>query len=121
AFVNSLENVDTFGKRYDLGGPRIYTLKDLVRFVAFVLGKKRVIVGLNDKLSYYQARALELLPVKLITRDNIDSMQVDSVTNGEFPKVLGIKPTSIEAVVPDYLADNTPRAAYDRFRSSAGR
>ncbi len=121
AFVVSLENTDTDGKSYDLGGPRVYSLQELVQFVAFVLGKKRTIIGLNDKLSYLQARALELLPIKLITRDNIDSMQVDSVAMGDFPKVFGFKPTSMEAVVPEYLADDTPRAAYDRFRTMAGR
>ncbi|HLD09175.1 MAG TPA: complex I NDUFA9 subunit family protein [Methylophilaceae bacterium] len=121
ALVNSLQNVDTYGNSYDLGGPRIYSLRELVQFVVFVLGKKRMILGLNDKLSYMQAQVLELLPVKLMTRDNIDSMQVDSVTMGDFPKVFGFKPTSMEAVVPEYLADDTPRAAYDRFRSLAGR
>lgn len=121
AFVASLENVDTYGKRYDLGGPRIYTLRELVQFVAFVLGKKRMIIGLNDQLSYYQARALELLPVKLMTRDNVDSMQLDSVVMGDFPRVFGFKQTSMEAVVPEYLVGDTPRAAYDRFRSLAGR
>ncbi len=121
AFVVSLENTDTYGKSYDLGGPRVYSLRELVQFVAFVLGKKRTIIGLNDKLSYLQARALELLPIKLITRDNIDSMQVDSVAMGDFPKVFGFKPTSMEAVVPEYLAGDTPRAAYDRFRTMAGR
>lgn len=121
AFVNSLDNIDTYGKSYDLGGPRIYSLRELVQFVAFVLGKKRIIVGLNDKLSYMQARALELLPVKLMTRGDIDSMQVDSVTMGDFPKVFGFKPTSMEVVVPEYLADDTPRSAYSRFRSLAGR
>lgn len=120
-FVSSLENTATYGQSYDLGGPRIYTLRELVQFVAFVLGKKRMIVGLNDKLSYLQARALELLPIKLMTRDNIDSMQVDSVTMGDFPKVFEFKSTTMEAVVPEYLADDTPRAAYDRFRSFAGR
>jgi NADH dehydrogenase len=121
AFVSSLENTATYGQSYDLGGPRIYSLRELVQFVAFVLGKKRTIVGLNDQLSYMQARALELLPIKLMTRDNIDSMQVDSVTMGDFPKAFGFKPTAMEAVVPEYLADDTPRAAYDRFRSMAGR
>ena len=121
ALVNSLENTATYGNSYDLGGPRIYSLRELVQFVAFVLGKKRVIVGLNDKLSYLQARVLELLPIKLMTRGDIDSMQVDSVTMGDFPKVFGFKPTTMEAVVPEYLADDTPRSAYDRFRSMAGR
>ena len=121
AFVSSLENIDTYDKQYDLGGPRIYTLKELVQLVVFLLGKKRTIVGLNDKLSYLQAYALEKLPVKLMTRDNIYSMEVDSVVNGEFPKVFDFQPTALEAIVPDYLANDNPRNAYNKFRGLAGR
>lgn len=121
AFVSSLNNVSTYGKAYDLGGPRVYTMRELIEFVMFVLGKKRKIVGLNDTLSYYQAYALELMPVKLMTRDNLHSMEVDSVCEGDFPAVFGFKPTALEAEVPEYLANDTPRAAYDRFRSQAGR
>lgn len=121
AFVNSLDNVDTYGKTYQLGGPRVYTLRELVEFVIFVLGKKRRIVGLNDKLSYWQAYAMEKLPVKLMTRDNFHSMQVDSVCQTAIAPELGIKPTAIEAIVPEYLANDTPRAAYNRFRGMAGR
>jgi len=121
AFVQSLCNVDTYGKAYDLGGPRVYSMRELVEFIMFVLGKKRKIVGLNDTLSYYQAYALELMPVKLMTRDNLHSMDVDNVCTGEFPAVFGFKPTALEAEVPEYLANDTPRAAYDRFRSQAGR
>jgi NADH dehydrogenase len=121
AFVSSLENIDTYNKQYDLGGPRIYTLKELVQLVVFLLGKKRTIVGLNDKLSYLQAYALEKLPVKLMTRDNIYSMEVDSVANGEFPKVFDFQPTALEAIVPDYLANDNPRNAYNKFRGLAGR
>lgn len=121
AFVSSLDNVATYGKIYELGGPRVYTLRELVEFVIFVLGKKRKIVGLNDKLSYWQAYAMEKLPIKLMTRDNFYSMQVDSICNGPLAAELGIKPTAIEAVVPEYLANDTPRAAYDRFRGMAGR
>jgi NADH dehydrogenase len=121
AFVQSLNNSVTYGKTYELGGPRIYSLRELVEFVMFVLGKKRKIVGLNDKLSYYQAYALELMPVKLMTRDNIHSMEVDSICKDDFPSVFGFKPTALEAIVPEYLANDTPRSAYDRFRSQAGR
>jgi uncharacterized protein YbjT (DUF2867 family) len=121
AFVNSLDNSDTFGKTYELGGPRVYTLRELVEFVSFVLGKNRKIVGLNDKLSYWQAYAMEKLPVKLMTRDNFKSMQVDSVCSGPIAEELGVQPGAIEAIVPDYLANDTPRAAYERFRGFAGR
>lgn len=121
AFVNSLSNVDTYGKTYQLGGPRVYTLRELVEFVIFVLGKKRKIVGLNDRLSYWQAYAMEMMPLKLMTRDNIYSMEVDSVCQGPLAPELGLKPAPIEAIVPEYLANDTPRAAYERFRSMAGR
>ncbi|MDX9950908.1 MAG: complex I NDUFA9 subunit family protein [Methylophilaceae bacterium] len=121
AFVNSLSNVDTYGKTYQLGGPRVYTLRELVEFVIFVLGKKRKIVGLNDRLSYWQAYAMEMMPLKLMTRDNIHSMEVDSVCQGPLAPELGLKPAPIEAIVPEYLANDTPRAAYERFRSMAGR
>lgn len=121
AFVNSLGNVDTYGKTYQLGGPRVYTLRELVEFVIFVLGKKRKIVGLNDRLSYWQAYAMEMMPLKLMTRDNIHSMEVDSVCQGPLAPELGLKPAPIEAIVPEYLANDTPRATYERFRSMAGR
>ncbi len=119
AMVLALNDVNTYGQRYQLGGPRIYSLKQLVEFVMFVLGKKRLIVGLNNALSYYQAYAMEFLPVKLMSRDNIYSMQVDSVCSQEFP--FGIQPSAMEAIVPEYLANDTPRASYDKFRSLAGR
>jgi NADH dehydrogenase len=120
-FVKSMENIDTYGKAYDLGGPKVYTLRELVQKVADILGIKRRIIGLNDQLSYLQAYAMELLPIKLMTRDNLYSMQVDSVCQGDFPKVFGIQPTSLEVVVPDYLTNRTPRNSYNRFRGHAGR
>lgn len=121
AFVASMENIDTYGQAYDLGGPKVYSLRELVQKVAYILGIKRPIIGLNDQLSYLQAFAMELLPIKLMTRDNLYSMQVDSVCKGEFPKVFGIQPTALEVVVPDYLVNRTPRDSYNRYRGHAGR
>jgi uncharacterized protein YbjT (DUF2867 family) len=121
AFVQSLENIDTYNKAYDLGGPKVYTLRELVQLVANVLGVKRVIIGLNDALSYLQASVMELLPIKLMTRDNIRSMQVDSICESTFPAIFAFQPTALEAVVADYLANDNPRASYNKFRAHAGR
>lgn len=121
AFVASLDNVDTYGKAYDLGGPKVYTLRQLVTYVADTLGKKRPIIGLNNMLSYLQAFAMELLPVKLMTRDNVRSMEVDSVCVTSFPAFLEIQPVALETIVPDYLSEDNPRNAYNRFRAGAGR
>ena len=120
-FVNALENTATYGKSYELGGPQIYTLKQLVQKVMDILGKQRPIVGLNDGLSMAQAFMLELMPIKLMTRDNIRSMQVDNICASPIPPVLDVVPTALEVIVPEYLLDSSPRASYDAFRSAAGR
>jgi len=121
AFVASLDNIDTYGKAYDLGGPKVYTLRQLVAYVANTLGKKRPIIGLNNMLSYLQAFAMEFLPVKLMTRDNVRSMEVDSICVTSFPAFLDFQPVALEAIVPDYLSENNSRNAYNRFRTRAGR
>ena len=115
AFVKSPADLGSHGRRYDLCGPRVYTLRELVEFVAATTGKRRPIIGLNDGLSYLQALVMEWLPVKLLTRDNYYSMKVDSVCDGAFP--FGITPTALEAVAPSWLGNRTPRARYQRFRA----
>ena len=119
AFVDSLDQARTFGQAYNLCGPKIYTLRELVALIAALLGKRRPIIGLGNRLSYLQAWFMEWLPVKLMTRDNYYSMQVDSVCNCEFP--FDFKPSTLESVVPEYLVGSSPRSKYALFRNRAGR
>lgn len=120
-FVNSLQNTATYSKVYELGGPKVYSLRQLVQAVADELGKKRIIIGLNNSLSMMQGFALGLMPIKLMTTDNIKSMQVDNVCKQTFPEVFQITPTALETIMPEYLNNQVPRAAYDKFRGVAGR
>jgi NADH dehydrogenase len=120
-FVNSIENTASYDKTYEIGGPEIYTLRQLVEKVMLILNKPRPIIGLNDKLSYLQGMAMEFLPIKLMSRDNVRSMRVDNVTNQNKAHELGVSLMPLEAIVPEYLINDTPRAAYDGFRSAAGR
>ncbi len=119
-FVASLENTATYGKTYELAGPKVYTFRELVKEVMNTLHIQRPIVGLSDALSNVQAFMMELF-TNLMSRDNVRSMEVDSVSHDPFPTVFGIEPTALEAVIPEYLVDATSRGAYDRFRSSAAR
>lgn len=121
AFLRSLENSDTYGQSYDLCGPRIYTLRELNQYVLDTLGLQRPIVGLNDDFSYWLARVMELLPGKLITRDNLLSMQLDNVCEKGFPSVFRFQPATLESVVPDYLSNYKFRNIYNRYRSHSGR
>ncbi len=119
AYVRALEDRATFGQTYSLCGPRAYTLRELVTLVGAMTGRQRPIIGLSDPLSYLQAWLLELLPVKLMSRDNYHSMKVDNVCSQPFP--FGIQPTAIEVVAPTYLGSDFPRARYRGYRDRAGR
>ena len=119
--VASLNKVETIGQSYNLCGPTIYTLRQLVTLAANTAGACTRVVGLNPLLSWLQASAMELLPIKMLTRDNLLSMKKDNVCGCGFPPVFGVTPTALEAVAPEYLGQHTPRDRYNLFRSKAGR
>ncbi|MDP3419329.1 MAG: complex I NDUFA9 subunit family protein [Thiobacillus sp.] len=122
AFVDSLDNPATYGHSYDLCGPRTYTLQELVRYVGDVTGKRRSIVPLGKWMSYFQAWAMEFKPgSKLMTRDNYYAMATDNVCAGGWPTVFDFQPATLEAVAPEYLRADTPRARYEGYRESARR
>jgi NADH dehydrogenase len=121
AIAASLANPHTFGQTYELCGPHAYTLRQLVDFVQRCIGVHRPIVGLGPRLSYLQAAVLEHLPGRLMTRDNVLSMRVDNVCEGAFPAVFGFAPAPLEAIVPVYLGEASPRARYRWFRFRARR
>jgi len=114
AYAESLTRPESFGATYELVGPKVYTLRELVRYVGVVTGHNRPVVGLGTGLSYLQALAMELLPGKLLTRDNLKSMTVDSLSANALP--FGSIPIGLEAVAPGWLAQATPRDRYNLFR-----
>ncbi|MHB1093587.1 complex I NDUFA9 subunit family protein [Thiobacillus sp.] len=122
AFADSLDNPATYGQTYDLCGPNTYTLQELVEYVGKVIGKKRSIIPLGKWMSYFQAWAMEFKPgSKLMTRDNYYALCTDNVCRGGWPPVFDFQPASLEAIAPEYLRTDTPRARYDDYRESAGR
>lgn len=102
AFVTALSDPETIGQRYNLCGPKVYSLKQLVQYTADTCGMRRWIIGLNDTSSSLQARMLGLLPGKPMSYDNYLSLTVDSVCEEGFPARFGAA-TALEAIVPEYL------------------
>jgi uncharacterized protein YbjT (DUF2867 family) len=121
AVAVAIGDARTFGQAYDLCGPGAYTLEEIVRFVAGLLGRRRLIVPLPGWAALAQAFVLEHLPGPVMTRDNLASMKVDSVCACPFPEVLGFAPAAMESVVPEYMAASGLRGRYAGYRSRFGR
>jgi len=121
AFVDSMGNPDTFGQAYDLVGPRIYTLRELVDYTAQLVGSTARVIPLSEGWAYLQAGLMWLSPKPLMSPDNLRSMQVDSVCDGKCNLPANWRPTALEAIAPTYVAHNTPKGKLDGFRYRAGR
>jgi NADH dehydrogenase len=109
AIERVLEDEATYGKTYPLVGPREYTLRELVRFTAETAGLKRRIVGLPDALARLQAAIMDFVPGKPFSTDNYRSLQTPNTSEENGLVELGIRPQSVESVVPTYLCARSPR------------
>jgi uncharacterized protein YbjT (DUF2867 family) len=114
AVVAAATREDAVGQTYELGGPRVISFRDLLRFILDTTGHRRPLVAMPDGLVRLQARLSEFLPNPPLTRDQLLMLQRDNIVAPGAPGLaeLGISPKSVEAVVPGYLA---------RFRSGSGR
>ena len=104
AIVYALMHRETIGRVYELAGLDIYTLKQLVEHAGAWAGHARPVFGLPQPLAYLQALMMEMMPgAPLMSRDNLASMQVDNISQGELPGLteLGVAtPTSLQSVFP---------------------
>jgi NADH dehydrogenase len=117
--VHALDDRASFGNTYELCGPKVYTLRELVKFAGRTSGHPRPVIGLSAKYSMLQAWIMEWLPGKLMSRDNVLSMSQDSTSAAPFP--FGIQPTAIEAMAPVYLQGTNACARFSLLRYHAGR
>ncbi|MEM8546867.1 MAG: complex I NDUFA9 subunit family protein [Pseudomonadota bacterium] len=104
AFLKALADDATVGQRYQLCGPRVYSLRELVRYVQEQLGLRRWIIGLPDPVARLQARIFDFVPGKPLSTDNLRSLMVHSICDNDGLGALGIDATPMESVVPTYLS-----------------
>jgi NADH dehydrogenase len=121
SIVGALGDPQAAGKTYELCGPRVYTLRELVAFAAQSTGNRRLVMALPGWAASLQAFVLEHLPGTMLTRDNLKSLSVDNVCSGPYPRDFGFEPAPMEAVVPAYLARRRSRERYNQFRHFAGK
>jgi NADH dehydrogenase len=100
AVVRSLDAPDS-DVIFELGGPRIYTYKELLASVGEHIGSRPLLLPLPFAVWRPLALAAEMLPSPPITRNQVELMQIDNIASGKYPgfDTLGIRPHGIEAVL----------------------
>lgn len=106
AIVAALDDPAAAGKVFELGGPRAYSFRDLMRMVLRETGRRRLLLPLPFALAMIQGLFFELLPTPPLTRDQVRLLRRDNVADPGKPglRELGIEPTPVEGMVETYLA-----------------
>jgi NADH dehydrogenase len=104
AFARALDEPTSVGQAFDLAGPDVLTLAEIVDLTAQARGRRRRVIALPPRLGRWQAYIGELLPGKPISRDNWRSLQVDSISDDDGLRSLGIEPTPVLPKIGEILA-----------------
>ncbi len=109
AVVRALTDPACAGKTYELGGPRVYSFKELLELMLRETGRRRLLLPVPFWAATLEAMVLEWLPRPLLTRDQVKLLRRDNVVGDDALTLadLGIRPTAVEVILPTYL---------DRFR-----
>jgi NADH dehydrogenase len=118
-FVRALDTSATIGKTYELCGPEVMTLADLVRRTAAAARLPCHLIPLPDVIAQLQAAVMNVLPGKPFSIDNYKSLTIDSVCTQNGCAALGVQPARMDAVIPGYLVDWSLAGRLDRYRRSA--
>ncbi len=105
AAAAALENPAYAGQTFELGGPRIYTFRELLALLLAMIGRRRLLLPVPFPIAAIQAAILGLLPNPPLTLDQLRLLRSDNVVSGKLPglEALGIQATGPEAILPSYL------------------
>lgn len=103
AFMLALGGGATSRQSYDLCGPEVMTLGDLVRLTGKLAGTGARVVGLPDAIGRTQAWVMDFIPGKPFSTDNFRSLTVDNVCRENGFARLDITPTPLRSIAPTYI------------------
>ena len=105
AVARLLADPGTAGRTYELAGPGVYTLRELVKITLRLIGKRRFLLSVPFAVAEAQARLFQLLPNPPLTTGQIDLLKADNVASAALPgfRELNIQPKAVEDVVPTYI------------------
>jgi uncharacterized protein YbjT (DUF2867 family) len=119
AIAHAMDTPSARNGVFELGGPGIYTFRELMEFILLQTGRKRLLLPIPFSLATTQAFFLQFLPSPLLTPDQVKLLRVDNVVSVGVHGLaeLGVTPTSVEAEVPAYLWRFRPRGQYEPVAS----
>lgn len=105
AIMKCLTDPATDGRTYELGGPTVYSFREILELIMRETGRERMLLPLPFWLASLEAAFLQLLPNPLLTRDQVKLLKHDNVVSGDLPTLddLGIEATAAETIIPTYL------------------
>jgi uncharacterized protein YbjT (DUF2867 family) len=105
AIINAMLDNNINDGIYELGGPEVYSFKELIEILLRQLNKKRLIIELPESIAKFQARIMQLLPKPLLTIDQVEILKSDNVNTGNYPSFekFNIHPRSVKTILPNYM------------------
>ena len=121
AAMAALDLPEAAGRTYELGGPTVFTFRELMELTMKVMRRKRMLVEIPFWAAKIQAAVLELLPSPPLTRDQVELLKTDNVVapGARTLAELGIEATAVDAILPTYLEKFRPGGRYNSDRIPA--
>jgi len=103
AFVVSIANPHTESQTYELGGPKQYSFRELLKLLMETLGRHRLLLPVPNFAARIMAFFMQLLPTPPLTPDQLKLLGHDNVVSGDsFPAIFG-QPAELENILPTYI------------------
>jgi NADH dehydrogenase len=110
AVIAALASQAASGRTYELGGPRVWTFREILAYILKQTRRNRRLVDIPMGLARFQANIMQYVPGKPLTPDQLLMLQRDNVVAEGALGLgdLGITPTPVELIVPAYLSRFQP-------------
>jgi NADH dehydrogenase len=117
AAAKAVTDPDAAGRTYELGGPAVYSFKELMRLICRETGRKPVLASVSYSLASLIGWDFDLwswLVPPLLTRDQVRLLRTDNVVSPGARGLaeLGVQAAALEAILPTYLARHRPGGQY---------
>lgn len=114
AILRAIESDDAPGKTYEIGGPRVYTFRELLTMVNKYTKQNVPLIPIPTQLAYVQAFFLGMLPNPLLTIDQVRLLEKNNIVSEGMPGLndLGVRATPVEAIIPNYLVQHRPTGQF---------